>query len=296
MTKKIHYSFFLFFILFNLIVQHSNAQKKIPSTSISEVGDIHSSSPVKESFLGDNKIYSIKKYFDNKSETYCYLTRIKHIDAAGKLIKLRHALAGKEEGETGTEFAARMNCRLAFNGSTARNTKSSSGKVIKRWPTGIQIIDGTIEQEIPRSYYTLGIKADNRLVSYPPGTKAESMLEDGADNALSGFIPLIENHLPVSESVMSVYASHKNKHPRQIVAQYDNLDLLFLSCGGRGIDGKGMTAEEVINVLKEEQVKFAFMIDGGGSVTVVADGRLITKKIDNHGTEERARPNFLYIK
>jgi len=239
--------------------------------------------------------YSYKRKYDKASNTFYYLTHINHKDTAGNLIKLHHGFAGDPVGETGSEFAARMNCLLVFNGSTAHSTESPSGEVIQRRPTGIQIIDGEIVQELPRSYYTLGIKADNQLVSYPPGTTAAEMLADGANDVLSGFIPLIEDHSPVPDFVKSVYAGGSDKHPRQVIAQYDNLDILFLSCGGRGIDGEGMTADEVINILKEEGVKFAFMVDGGGSVTVVVEGERITKKIDYGGTTERPRPNFLYV-
>lgn len=81
-----------------------------------------------------------------------------------------------------------------------------------------------------------------------------------------------------------------------MIAQLDNLDLLILSCGGRGFDGEGMTAEDMIRILLENKVKFAVNLDGGGSVSTVIRGELITKKIDNQGTEDRPRSNFLYIK
>lgn len=264
-----------------LFVQHSSAQT------------IKDQKHLEELYAKD--VYSINKYFDPNSDTYYYLTRIKHLNPSGDLVKLKTAFAAKPEGETGSEFAARTNALLAFNGSTARAKKSESGQVVKRWPTGIQIIDGVIKQELPRSSYTLGIKEDNTLVSYPPGIEAEAIIKDGTDNAISGFIPLIVDHQAVDESVRKVYRPYKEKHPRQVIAQYDNLDLVFLSCGGRGFDGEGMTIQDLINILEKEGVKFAFMIDGGGSVTVMAEGERVTKKIDKKGTIERARPNFLYV-
>lgn len=48
-----------------------------------------------------------------------------------------------------------------------------------------------------------------------------------------------------------------------------NLDILILSCGGRGFDGDGMTAKEMMKILKRLNVKFAFNLDGGGSVSTV---------------------------
>lgn len=86
-------------------------------------------------------------------------------------------------------------------------------------------------------------------------------------------------------------------HPRQVIAQYENGDLLFFSCGGRGYDGAGMTAADVIRILQELQgrIRFAHNLDGGGSVTTVIYGDQITKKIDGRGTLNRLRPTFLYV-
>lgn len=80
-----------------------------------------------------------------------------------------------------------------------------------------------------------------------------------------------------------------------MIAQFDNLDLLIFSCGGRGFDGDGMTAKEMMKILKDLGVKFAFNLDGGGSTSTVIKDQLITKRIDNNGTRERLRPNFLYV-
>src|SRR5690606_8689384 len=108
-------------------------------------------------------------------------------------------------------------------------------------------------------------------------------------------IPIIENHQPVEEGLLDLVANLRQKHPRQVIAQMENLDLVFLSCGGRGFGGQGMTMEDVTRILMERKVKFAFNLDGGGSVSTVVDGALITEKIDVRGTMERLRPNFLYV-
>src|SRR5690606_16901988 len=105
----------------------------------------------------------------------------------------------------------------------------------------------------------------------------------------------IENFKPVDAGVLGLTPAFQAVHPRQIIAQMENLDIVFLSCGGRGFEGKGMTSMDVIRILKNEGVKFAFMLDGGGSTSVVINGTLVTPKIDKQGTKERLRPNFLYF-
>ncbi len=235
--------------------------------------------------------FTVERYYDAVSRTWYFLTRVSHRNKHGEIIQLRHAHAIKPDGETVREFAIRTNSVLAFNASTAYITPMNERKA-----TGIQIIDGEIVQEQARNAYTLGIKANNELVAYPPATTAREILDDGAVNALGGFIPLIMNGKPVSTDILNIIANSAEKHPRQVIAQFDNLDILFLSCGGRGFDGEGMTAHDLIRVLSALGVRFAYNLDGGGSTSTVVKGELITQKIDNGGTEERLRPNFLYFK
>lgn len=238
-----------------------------------------------------NEYITVLKEYDKESNTTYYLTIIKHKDKNGKIIKLMTDFANKQEGETVRAFAIRKNTAVTINASMGiRNLPPNI-----RQPSGIQIIDGKIIQELATTSYTLGIKNNNELVAYAPKVKATDILKDGAQNALTGFLPLIENYEPVSEDILRVRNNSFDKHPRQVIAQFGNLDILILSCGGRGINGDGMTAKEMMRILKDLKVKFAFNLDGGGSVSTVIGDKLITPKIDDNGTSERLRPNFLYI-
>lgn len=234
---------------------------------------------------------------DEKSSTTYHLTYIDHKDKNGKLLKLNHAHANRESGETVLEFAKRVgNPLIAINASQGIPGLEPD----KKQAAGIQIIDKKIIQdEVYKKYaHTLGIKDNNELMYFKPGTRGQEMLDAGVNNALCGFVPLIVDHEPVSDDILTLTAGIQQQHPRQIIAQFDNLDLLILSCGGRGYGGEGMSADDVIRILQdyEKDVKFAFMLDGGGSVTTVIESKVITKRIDANGTELRPRSNFLYIK
>lgn len=238
----------------------------------------------------DNEDFTVQRLFDNESSTYYYLTHVSHKDSNGKIIQLRHAHSIEKDGETVREFAQRVNCRLAFNASTMHRT--TEGDII---PNGKQIVDGIIKQDRKTTAYTLGIRENNKLKAFKPEVNVNDILKDGFNNALTAFGPLIEDFHPASEEALKVRSNYDEKHPRQVIAQFDNLDILFLSCGGRGFDGDGMTARDVIRILQTKGVRFAYMLDGGGSVSTVVNGELITKKIDANGTKERKRPNFLYF-
>lgn len=233
---------------------------------------------------------TVSKEFDAASNTTYYLTRIKHKDKHGNIIKLHTQFANRPEGETTRAFAIRNQTAVAINASQGLDLPGDL-----KQPTGIQIIGGEVVQDLKATSYTLGIKENNELVSYVPGTKAQDILDDGINTALTAFYPLIEDGEWVSDEVLAIRGNSAVKHPRQVIAQFDNLDLLIFSCGGRGFDGDGMTAKEMMRILKELGVRFAFNLDGGGSTSTVIKDQLITKKIDNNGTRERLRPNFLYV-
>lgn len=234
-----------------------------------------------------DSVTTVTNLFDPVSGTYYNLTEL---DASK--VDLKMALADKITGETGTEFADRTNCCVAFNASMGVSNLPDG----ERQAVGIQIIDGDIIQERSTIRYTLGIKDNNQLVSYEVEETAEDIVNDGAKYALTAFTPLIQNHQAVSEEILnSVKNYSRNTDPRQVIAQYDNGNILIFSCGGRGFGGVGMSARDVIRILSALNVKFAFMLDGGGSVTTMVNGERITPLIDGSGTLERPRPNWLYV-
>lgn len=250
-----------------------------------------------DSILFKNDKFMVSKHFDKPSQTWYYLTRIHHKDKSGKIIKLKLTLTNPNEpmGETASKFAARTDYTLVFNASQSQIVTTYSGEK-RRIPKRIQIVHGNILSGKPNPFYTLGIKENNELVVYPPGTTGKDILNDGINNALTAFAPLIENHQSVIAKVNHLAGTLRRKDPRQVIAQMDNLDILFLTCGGRGNGGAGMTPEDVIRILGKLDVKLAYNLDGGGSVSTVVNGEFINWKMDGHGTKERPRSNFLYVK
>jgi exopolysaccharide biosynthesis protein len=241
-----------------------------------------------------DKYIVVKKYWDKESETSYFLTRIKHKDENGELLQLKLEAAVVDSGETIHQFATRLGKPIiATNASTVLSNKAPWPKV----STGILIVNGKILSERNTRFYTLGIKNNNGLVAYPPGTTAREIIKDGARNAITAFTPIIRDYQTVPDSIIGLEPHQLEKHPRQVIVQLRNKDLMYLSCGGRGFDGAGMTISDVERILRElkEDVKFAYNLDGGGSTTTVIYGNQITKKIDKNGTENRTRANCLYI-
>lgn len=247
-------------------------------------------------YVEEDNIITYEQKYDADSKTIYYLTYVPHQDDTGKLLKLNLAMTIDSGGETVLDFAKRMNNPLLAINASQGLPDLPAGRVQS---AGIQIVNKEIIQDVVYKKYahTLGIKENNELTYFVPGTRAKEMLDAGVNNALCGFVPLIVDFEPVTKETLNILGGIEEAHPRQIIAQFENLDLLILSCGGRGYDGVGMSGSDVIRILKQEKraVKFAFMLDGGGSVTTVINGKVITKRIDSNGTALRPRGNFLYI-
>lgn len=229
----------------------------------------------------------VTQQYDEVSDTTYYLTLIKHTDEDGNILKLKRGLMDGENGETVRAFADRSAATVAINASVFRPYEF----------VGTDIYNGVIQKEAVAEphMWILGIKEDNTLVYYRPGTSAQYIINDGCLNALTAFTPVIVNGEPFADESLGFDPNHfNNKHPRQIIAQYDNKDLLILTCGGRGIEGEGMTYSDLVRILLGEGVSFAFMLDGGGSTQTVVRGSSIIRPFDGNGYNERKVVDFLY--
>lgn len=233
-----------------------------------------------------------EKYRDTVSGTDYFITFIPNKDVDGKLIKLQHGFQNDTMnsgvGETARSFANRNGASLVSNASIF----DVNNGLIK----GVQIKDGAIYQDKGgTNSYTLGIKADNTLVTYPPATSAATILADGCENALTGFFPIILNSAAVDPSIYAVSTNQADPNPRNVIAQLSNKDLIFLTCEGRTSANVGMTYADLIRILLARGVKTAYNLDGGGSGQMVIRGVQINNPIDGGGKVERPVPDFLYI-
>ncbi len=233
-----------------------------------------------------------EKYFDNISNTTYYITRIPYKDNQGKTIKIKRGFANDSinggTGETARSFAKRHKATLTVNASIF---DTSTLKF-----QGVQIVDGKIiNTGVIGSRYVLAFDDDNNFKVYPPEVDPQKILNDGYKNALTSFIPLIENFEQVDQSIIDGYTASDDPHPRNVIAQFENKDILIFTCDGRTTIDTGMTIPDVIRILQRYGVKFAFNLDGGGSTQTIYRDTLVNKAIDNNGYDERKVPDFLYF-
>ena len=238
-----------------------------------------------------------------KFDTTYKIIHIPHRDSDGNLIKLRKGISGsnpnKPDHITARDFAKQTSATFVANASTG------SGSQLKLH--GQQIYNGQILDSIKEDEYepikdrwTLAMADDNTLTSFPPNITAKEIKDKGYNNTFSGFGPLImEGKKVYTEGDYS--PNSEVSHPRTVIAQLPNKDILIFTCDGRitgsTLHQKGMTLNEVTEVLYSHygDIEFAYNLDGGGSSSAVLRSRMLNKPSDNNNKSERKLLDFIYV-
>ena len=259
---------------------------------------------VLENKMNTGAYYNEVSHFKGrKFDTTYYITHIPHLDSQGNIIKLKRGLYGNDPNKpahmTPSDFARKTKATFVSNAST--------GSFSQLKMHGQQIYNGQILDSIKGDEYaalndrwTLAIADDNTLTSFPSNVTAAEIRNQGYNNTVSGFGPIIsDGKIIVKDDDYS--PNTIVSHPRQVIAQLPNKDLIFFSCDGRENNThtmieKGMTLQEVAETLLDHyDIEFAYNMDGGGSTSSVVRSHKLNRSMDENKTEERKVLDFLYI-
>ena len=286
---------------------HDLAQDRL-NEDFNRIGDIadaaKETADVLENKMNSGAYYNEVSHFKGrKFDTTYYITHIPHLDSNGNIIKLRRGINGndpnKPEHITPSQWARKTKATFVSNASTGSGSQQKLH--------GQQIYNGQIldsikgdEYEEINSRWTLAIGDDNSLTSFPPDVQASEIRNQGYNNTVSGFGPIISDGKIIAKD-NDYSPSTILSHPRQAIAQLPNKDLIFFSCDGRENNAddmieKGMTLTEVAETLLDHyDIQFAYNLDGGGSASSVVRSHKLNKSMDVRKTEERKVLDFLYI-
>src|SRR5699024_10966539 len=184
---------------------------------------------------------------------------------------------------------------------------ASTGSGSRLMLHGQQIYNGEILDTVKGDLYepvkdrwTLAMDDEKNFTSFPQSVSAQEIKNKGYNNTWSGFGPLIMEGKEVYTK--GDYSPNSEKsHPRTVIAQLPNKDVLIFTCDGRvnaqGLYQKGMTLKEVIETLYTHygEIKFAYNLDGGGSTSSVLRSRVLNKPTDNANKAERPVLDFIYV-
>jgi len=160
-------------------------------------------------------------------------------------------------------------------------------------PLGVLIQNGVlIQQGSHPNLYQLTINNNGDLGFQNPNTDGATLIANGIISALCGFCPLVIDYDAVDVSYYNWISHYNQKTQRQIIGQFGNGDYAIISSEGRGFDNsEGCTIEEAISVCQKNNLKFAFNLDGGGSVETVIGKKQVNIIYEN--SAGRAVPNYI---
>ena len=123
---------------------------------------------------------------------------------------------------------------------------------------------------------------------------AQELLESGAQDVLSFGPALVENG-EIAVSVNDEVGRAKASNPRTAIAVIDELHYLFVVSDGRTDESEGLSLYELAVFLQCKGVQTAYNLDGGGSSTMVFNGRVVNNPTSGRSIKERSVSDIVYI-
>lgn len=208
---------------------------------------------------------------------------------------LAHDEFGRNITETTSEMANRHNAILAVNGDYYG--ANESGYVIRN---GVLYRDAQrpkFNQQL--SYFDdLAIMRDGSFITFDESDyAAKDVLNKGAKHVLAFGPTLVINGQIAVDTDTEVGISTKAGNPRCAIGQVSTGHYLFIVADGRYDGSRGPTLWELADVFLELGAKVAYNLDGGGSATMVFNGRLVNNPHTywNIPSGERSVSDIVYI-
>ncbi|MED4130682.1 phosphodiester glycosidase family protein [Shouchella miscanthi] len=237
--------------------------------------------------LVDSAFYSGVTTEEGRKNGTTYYVTVIEVSEGGTL---KHGLANNAQtGETARSFAQRNSNTVTINAGIFHPTQMTL--------SGVNIVNRRIlsDRRTDKARYILAFNDNNQFKVFRPQTTATTIINEGYTNAVTGFIPLIENGAKLPQTVYDDYEHNQNPQPAQIFGQKITGDIVILTVDGRTNFDRGFTSHESAEIMLQEEVAFAFTLDGGGSAQTVVRGAMVNRSIDNNGMTERKVPDFFYI-
>ena len=152
-------------------------------------------------------------------------------------------------------------------------------------------------------YRSAAKKGAEDLVIYADGSfgiireaeiTAQELWESGAQDVLCFGPALVENG-EISVSVNDEVGRAKASNPRTAIAVIDELHYLFVVSDGRTSESEGLSLYELAAYLQSKGVQTAYNLDGGGSSTMVFNGRVVNNPTSGRSVKERSVSDIVYV-
>jgi len=194
-------------------------------------------------------------------------------------------------GKAETTLAAvkRYKAAAGVNAGGFADSRSS------RYPLSTTIVNGSYTGSFEASYkdlFFVGLSEDNKLI----GGKFESQEQLDAKKPKFGasFVPVLLKN-GKAQTIPKKWETSPKRAPRTVIANYKDDQLLFLVVDGYNEAGSsGATLAELQTLLKSFGAVDAYNLDGGGSSSLIFNGKVINNPSD--GSLRKLPTNFLFFK
>ncbi len=217
--------------------------------------------------------------------SYALKVKLKQEDA------MKLVLGNDRQGGAETTLAA-VNRYKAAVGVNAGGFADSGGK---RYPLSTTVINGEYVGGFQASFkdlFFVGLNGDNKLVGGKFSSKEQ--LDALGPKFGASFVPvLLKNGRKTT--IPAKWQSSPKRAPRTVIGSYKDDQLLFLIVDGYNEKGSsGATLAEMQILLQRYGALDGYNLDGGGSTSLVFNGRVINNPSD--GKLRKLPTNFLFFK
>lgn len=226
--------------------------------------------------------------YDNDLHTTKYFVRIPKTDSQGNLIHPYLAKTGDHKAPS--DYAREHHTTLTVNASLSTLTESGT------WEDGHVIGNGriinrkTYTKAVPDNFKYIGIKADRSVEEYPNSVTPEEMLADGVTDAMMVYWPLVKNAQIVDMSGFEANEGSwhiSNFDPRLALGVTASGDIIIGATDGRTMTDKGVTSQQMAQMMIDKGCVNAWHLDGGGSTSITLNESKLNKNFDYNGLFER---------
>lgn len=166
---------------------------------------------------------------------------------------------------------------------------------------GITIEDSKVVLNTPTAVHSTNPQAARPLTinsgGYMSYTEYDSdgyeLVSDGIVSCVSGFMPLVVNGEAKTDWI-NLWSSGWSEQDaqRQVIGQFENGDYAIVTSEGRNFDSStGLTVFQTADLCISFGIKFAYLLDCGGSTETVIDGKQLN--VIYEGTTGRKVPSFI---
>jgi len=226
-------------------------------------------------------IETIREY-----NTDIYVADVVVSDIAYLKTALANNTYGRNIKETTSDMADEHNAILAINGDYY-------GFRI----AGFVIRNGVLYQSAARSGNSeaLVINADGSFeIINESSSDAQALYDEGALQVFTFGPGLIEDG-EISVTNNSEVSQSMRSNPRTAIGMIDKLHYIFVVSDGRTSQSAGLSLLELADVMQAYGCTEAYNLDGGGSATMVFNGKVINNPTDGHSFGERKVSDIIYI-